>query len=60
MKTMRDLSNKTNIYVNHSSTLNLITMEKWWTSKRSPDDIRSTFNAELLKRVIECKLEQNK
>ncbi len=35
-------------------------MEKWWSKKSSPDDIRSTFNAELLKRVIECKLELNK
>ncbi len=57
---MSNLTIKSNNYINHSSTLNLITMEKWWSKKSSPDDIRSTFNAELLKRVIECKLELNK
>jgi hypothetical protein len=58
---MSNLKNKTeNNYINHSSTLNLITMEKWWTKKSSPDDIRSTFNADLLKRVVETKLNSNK
>jgi hypothetical protein len=43
-----------------SAMLNLINLEKFWTSKTSPDVIRGTFNTELLRRVIEAKLEQGK
>ena len=43
---------------NNPSTTQIWYMEKWWTKKSSPDDIRGSFNLELLKRVIEVKMEQ--
>jgi hypothetical protein len=42
----------------NSSMTNLVYMEKWWTKKSSPDDIRGSFNAELLRRIIEIKMER--
>jgi hypothetical protein len=41
-----------------SAMINLINLEKFWTSKTSPDVIRGTFNTELLRSVVQAKLEQ--
>jgi hypothetical protein len=51
-----------NLTTNGQTTgmLNIINLEKSWTKKTSPDIIRGTFNSELLRRVIEAKLEQCK
>lgn len=43
-----------------SAMLNLINLEKSWTTPTTPDFIRGTFNTELLRKVIEAKLESCK
>jgi len=45
---------------NNPSMTHLIFIEEWWTKKSSPDDIRSSFNMELLRKVVEAKLKSIK
>lgn len=44
----------------NASMTQLICMEKWWTNKTSPDFVRGSFNTELLRKIIEHKINDNK